>query len=163
MQRLPDCTAFLGRFDVCRGSNRRFWFSQVLLTNGTAEIIDAREFAPSGATEKMYKGTACNDPTADRKCNFMRTCYCCKPEKNAQGFAAASCRNMLQAQLTRPWCAGNATLAVKGALAIAVPLELRGLQLLHSRHGSLPWAELIEPVRADGSLESMPLSGTRQT
>jgi gamma-glutamyltranspeptidase len=33
-------------------------FINVLLPNGTAEIIDAREFAPSGATEKMFKGAA---------------------------------------------------------------------------------------------------------
>ena len=33
-------------------------FINILLPNGTAEIIDAREFAPSGATEKMFKGAA---------------------------------------------------------------------------------------------------------
>ncbi len=42
--------------------------------------------------------------------------------------------------------AGNASLAVTGGLAVAVPLELRGLEALHRRHGSLPWAELFEPV-----------------
>lgn len=71
-------------------------FINIMLPNGTAEIIDAREFAPSGATEKMFKD--------------------------------------------------NASAAVMGGLAIAVPLELRGLELLHQRHGSLPWADLFEPV-----------------
>lgn len=42
--------------------------------------------------------------------------------------------------------AGNASAAVTGGLAIAVPLELRGLELLHQRHGVLPWADLFEPV-----------------
>ena len=27
-----------------------------------------------------------------------------------------------------------------------MPLELRGLALAHSRHGSLPWARLVAPV-----------------
>lgn len=31
-------------------------FINVLLPNGSAEIIDAREFAPTGATETMFKG-----------------------------------------------------------------------------------------------------------
>lgn len=31
-------------------------FITVLMPNGSAEVIDAREFAPTGATEKMFKG-----------------------------------------------------------------------------------------------------------
>lgn len=33
-----------------------------------------------------------------------------------------------------------------GGLAIAIPGELRGLQLLHHRFGSLPWADLVRPA-----------------
>ena len=42
--------------------------------------------------------------------------------------------------------AGKAALAVTGGLAIAVPLEMRGLEELHRRHGALPWSDLITPL-----------------
>lgn len=41
---------------------------------------------------------------------------------------------------------GNPDAAVNGGLAIAVPLELKGLWMAWQRHGSMLWADLVTPV-----------------
>ena len=43
-------------------------------------------------------------------------------------------------------CAGNETASVDGGLAIAAPLEVKGLWLAHQRHGHLPWRDLVSPA-----------------
>ena len=43
---------------------------------------------------------------------------------------------------------GRPEAALIGGLAVAVPLELHGLYLAHTRHGVLPWARLVEPAAA---------------
>lgn len=41
---------------------------------------------------------------------------------------------------------GKPELSLTGGKAIAVPLEIQGLYLMHSMHGVKPWKELLEPA-----------------
>ena len=38
----------------------------------------------------------------------------------------------------------NSDASTVGGLAIAVSLELKGLEVAHSRHGLLPWPQLVQ-------------------
>lgn len=42
----------------------------------------------------------------------------------------------------------NETASRLGGMAVAIPGELRGLELAHRKYGSLPWADLVNPVVA---------------
>ena len=43
-----------------------------------------------------------------------------------------------------PGCRNKSDASTVGGLAIAVSLELKGLELAHTRHGMLPWAQLVQ-------------------
>lgn len=62
------------------------------------EVVDAREQAPSGATQEMFLNNT---------------------------------------------VAGS---SVRGGLSVAIPGELRGLELAHARYGKLSWQEVVQPV-----------------
>lgn len=63
--------------------------------------------------------------------------------------AEPACRHIQQhtSSMVTPGEAGQPERAsYDGGLAIAVPVELKGLFLAHQRHGILPWAQLVTPV-----------------
>lgn len=41
-------------------------------------------------------------------------------------------------------CRNKSDASTVGGLAIAVSLELKGLELAHTRHGMLPWVQLVQ-------------------
>ncbi|MBC9247624.1 gamma-glutamyltransferase [Paracoccus sp. 11-3] len=47
-----------------------------------------------------------------------------------------------------PWKAVEGDRNVHGALAVAVPGTAAGITALHARHGTMPWAELLQPAIA---------------
>ena len=54
-----------------------------------------------------------------------------------------SCRRGL---LICPVPAGNKSASLDGGLAVAVPLELKGMWMAHQRYGQASWATLVSPA-----------------
>eukprot|EP00891_Asterochloris_glomerata_P008222 jgi/Astpho2/8222/e_gw1.00122.50.1_t len=62
-------------------------------------------------------------------------------------------REVAPAAATQDMFKGRPEAAINGGLAVAVPLELKGLWLAHQRHGSKLWADLVArvvPLAEDG-------------
>src|SRR5690606_38293979 len=55
-------------------------------------------------------------------------------------------REVAPAAATRDMFVADPQLAQTGALAVATPGEVAGLERLHSAHGRLPWADVVLPV-----------------
>jgi gamma-glutamyltranspeptidase len=76
------------------------------------------------------------------------------------------CRETAPAAATQDMYAGKPRYAsAVGGLAVAVPGELRGLELAHARHGSMSWADVVEPalqLARDGVPVSAHLAGDIQ-
>ena len=45
-----------------------------------------------------------------------------------------------------PMPAGNKNASLDGGLAVAVPLELKGMWMAHQRYGQASWATLVSPA-----------------
>lgn len=66
--------------------------------------------------------------------------------KETQEIMALNAREVAPLQAHEDLFQGNASLAQKGGLAVAVPGELRGYEAAWQKYGRLPWAELVQPT-----------------
>lgn len=97
-------------------------FTVVRSSNGSFDYIDFRDAAPSAAFQEMFD----DNVIASRKGGLARSVACY--------VHPTTSRNII-ALLRKLMCNYS-----------GVPGELRGLELLHHRHGSLPWHTLVEPA-----------------
>lgn len=102
-------------------------FILIRAANGSAEVVDGRETAPASADELMYTQLG-NCTSTDPN---WQQCVGIQDGQSEFDPTPSSSR----------WCQSRF-----GGLAVAVPGELRGLELAWQRHGKLPWATLVQPV-----------------
>ena len=68
------------------------------------------------------------------------------PTQNRKVTEFIDCRETAPKASTYDMYKSNSTLSTVGGLSVAIPGELRGLELLHSRFGKLPWSNLVRPA-----------------
>jgi gamma-glutamyltranspeptidase len=131
-------------------------FMTIRTEQGETVVIDAREVAPAAASESMFKGFfilffprfSSTAMSADgRRCfpqaNFIK--YGLKQHGVLSERAGRKGRGVAQ-QAPGLALAGNKNASVEGGLAVAVPLELKGMWLAHRRYGRRSWASLVTPA-----------------
>lgn len=114
-----------GAFILIRSSRKQFEENKRTNTSLSGNILfdDARD-----RSHRESEGISQDDP------NFITEVIDCRETAPEQ-----SSRNMYT-DLPR-------ASSFWGGLAVPIPGELRGLELAHSRHGKLPWNEVVEPAR----------------
>ena len=80
----------------------------------------------------------CN--TAHKHCTHNHIMCCCADTCPA---SLAGCSGQ-QLSVLQVLCRNKSDASTVGGLAIAVSLELKGLEVAHTRHGLLPWAQLVQ-------------------
>lgn len=73
---------------------------------------------------------------------FFMTVY----QRNTKTATVIDARETAPGAATVDMYKGDQQLAFKGAMAVAVPGEIRGMQEAHKQFGTLPWADLFQPA-----------------
>jgi gamma-glutamyltranspeptidase len=122
-----------GAFILVHASREEFLQKQVDKTNNDNAMIQTPAFHDARSVEDIQNEKQGNSSNNKRMMMMMTE--------------VVDCREVAPAAATQDMYLHHATMdSERGGLAIGVPGELRGLELLHARHGRLSWRDVLEPV-----------------
>ncbi|XP_071446957.1 scoloptoxin SSD14-like isoform X2 [Hetaerina americana] len=120
-----------------------------------AVCSDGRPCSDVGRDILAINGSAVDAAVASMLCNGIVNCqsmglgggfFMIVHSQSQMKSYTLDARETAPAAVNEHLFGGNPTLSKRGALAVAVPGELKGYWEAHKRFGNLPWAQVVQPA-----------------